>query len=242
MRRERAQDGWRDHVGVNAYVGAAPEELPWPAMQACQFVALWIVLAAALGALIYEAVDAAVLTAAAECPAVVVHLVVVASALLLALLLTAQRTRAWMGEVKGRNRRYSRTDDSTVFASDYKPVPSDGVMGSLWGRGEPTAVFGGGGGDGKDDGVRPCGGCSLRCWFTAPVVVLLLWHAAAFVLLVWATSAVDLGELPTDPAEPATLSFSGITDTVTVEWVRVPLRSFARARAPRSRCLAARGC
>ena len=221
----RSDDGWRHHVGVNAYVGDAPTPLPWPACQACQFVALWIALALALGVLLYEVLDESVRLAAGECTAVVVHLVLVSGGVLVALVLAAQRTRAWMGEVRGRNRRYSRSDDSTVFASDYKAVPSDGVIGSLWGRGEPTEVFGVP--DTMEEGSA-CARCSVRCWFTAPVVALGLWHFVAFALLVWATSVVDLGTLPTDPAEPASMSFSGISDKVTVEWVRNSLQDRLR--------------
>ena len=42
------------YVGVNAYVGEAPEELPWPACQACQFAGLWCGLLVALCLLVYE--------------------------------------------------------------------------------------------------------------------------------------------------------------------------------------------
>jgi hypothetical protein len=204
---------------VNAYVGEEAEQLPWPACQACQFAGLWIGLLLALVVLVYEVLDESIMLAASECTVVVVHLALVGGGLLVGIVLAAQRTRAWMGEVRGRNRRYSRSaSDSTVFAADYKAVPSDGVIGSLWGQAEPTAVFGVP--DSMGAAENKCARCSVTCWLTVPFALLGAWHIVAFALLLWMTSTVDTGTLPTDPAEPASLSLSGITDKVTVEWVR----------------------
>ena len=215
-----SQFGREASGGINTFYGAPREEVPWPACQACQFLALWVALAALLGMYVWEIADSSVRMAAAECSLGAVHLGLVAAALLLAIVVMAQRTRAWVVEVKGRNRREERVDDSTVFAADYLSRPSDGVMGSLWAGGDDvrSPLFGD---DDSSDASRrrcPCSGTCLRWSVMAPVLLLLVWHAAAFFLLLWAGGAVDLGELPTDASEPSSMSFRGITDAVTVEW------------------------